>query len=99
MAVFSLFRFFFGALLAMLMAPVCRKLDARKWSRAASVTTCVIILFISLLSIVGIIVAQVVSFKEDLPQIEQKANKLLRSTQSFIEEKFSIPEKKTGSLI
>lgn len=83
----------FGALLAMLMSPLCIRLDKKGWARAASVTVCVLILLIALLSITAIIAAQVSSFREDLPQIEQKANKLISNIQSFIQQKFGFSER------
>jgi predicted PurR-regulated permease PerM len=80
-----------GTLLAMLMAPVCRKLDEKGASRAFSSAVCIIILLLSLCVIAWIISSQIASFMEDINQIQAKAKELLHQVQSFIEAKVKIP--------
>lgn len=89
----------FGALLAMLMAPVCRKLDHRGWRRAASVSASVLILMVALLSMLAIIVAQISSFRQDLPQIQDKLGELIADIQSFIYRKISIPPDEQTAMV
>ncbi|MGC1243772.1 MAG: AI-2E family transporter [Chryseosolibacter sp.] len=78
---------FFAALLAMLMAPVCRRLDSWGFPRALSTLTCILILVAFLAGVVLIISTQITTFSENMTQIKSKGNELLQQVQSFIEEK------------
>jgi predicted PurR-regulated permease PerM len=82
-----------GALLAMLMAPVCRSIDERGFSRAVSCTICILILLVVILFILYIIVAQINSFTENITQLERKTRELLSQLQVFIESHFNIDKK------
>lgn len=82
-----------GALLAMLMAPVCQKLDDKGFNRAASSAICIVILLVALAFIFWVILSQVASFMEDINQIQAKARELLGEVQNFIEAKLKIPKK------
>jgi predicted PurR-regulated permease PerM len=82
---------FFAIMLAMLMAPVCRKLDSKGLPRAISCLVCVFILLIFFLSMMGIMVGQISSFVGDLSQMEQQSNQLLSSLHTYIERRFNIP--------
>jgi predicted PurR-regulated permease PerM len=79
-----------GALMAMLMAPVCRSLDERGCNRATSTTICIVILIVAISGILAIIVAQITSFTEDLGHLRHQMKELLAEVQSFIEVKFNI---------
>jgi predicted PurR-regulated permease PerM len=80
-----------GALLAMLMTPVCQKLEDKGFNRATSSAVSIIILLIFLSLIFWIILSQVASFMEDINQIQAKGKELLREVQIFIEAKVNIP--------
>lgn len=89
----------FGALLAMLMEPVCRKLDEKGWPRSASVTVSVLILLVVLLSVLTVIAVQVTSFREDLPKIEKKANQFFTEIQSLVQEKSGVSQKQQEEIL
>src|SRR5688572_32347443 len=80
---------FLGALFAMLMAPLCRRLD-KKVGRILSSTICTLIVMISLLIILGVGAWQIAVFIEDLPLIRERCTDLLGSIQQFVHERFSI---------
>jgi len=80
----------FACMLAMLMAPLCRKLDAAGWPRALSSFLCVFILLITLLGVLTVISLQVASFTQDLPKLEGKATDLFNRFQAFVENQFNI---------
>ncbi|HMG90417.1 MAG TPA: AI-2E family transporter, partial [Chryseolinea sp.] len=89
---------FLGALFAMLLAPLCRRLD-KKTGRIWSSTICTLIVTISLLIILGVGAWQIAVFIEDLPVIRERSTKLLGSIQQFVYERFSISPKKQESLV
>lgn len=80
----------FGAMLAMLMAPVCSGLDARGLPRTLSVIVCILILLLVFALSIWVVVAQIASFNEDLPLIEQKMRSLAGSLQTTLEKEFRI---------
>jgi predicted PurR-regulated permease PerM len=84
----------FGALLAMLMAPLCRKLDKKGLHRALSTLICILIIVLTIVGIGAVIGGQIASFSKDAPKIEKKSKELMTQGQQFIEEKLGVtPEK------
>jgi predicted PurR-regulated permease PerM len=84
----------FAAMLAMLMAPVCRRLD--KWGahRGVSSFVCIFILLIVLSGMLLIVIAEISSFASEFSAIEKKANDLLSQAQEFVESTFGVePER------
>ncbi len=81
----------FASMLAMLMSPVCSYFDKRGAHRIVSTLICILILLVVFVFVVGVLIAQVTSFKEDLPAIEQKANTIITNIHSYIQGKFQIP--------
>jgi predicted PurR-regulated permease PerM len=88
-----------GALLAMLMAPVCRSLDDKGFPRALSCTVCILILLMAIIAVLAIVVAQISSFTEDITQLQHKAKDLLAELQSFVEEQFKIGKKEQKVIV
>lgn len=91
--------FTLAVLLAMLMSPLCRRLDDRGWHRAVSAAVCVFIVLIFFLLAIGILAAQVTSFIKDISMIEQRTSELLVRLQDFIANRFGIPVEKQSELI
>lgn len=88
-----------AALLAMLMAPLCRRFDQWGFHRALSSFLCVFILLLVVLGILAIIGAQIAAFSEDVNQIEKKSKELIGQCQSYIEKQFGIsPEKQEAAV-
>lgn len=81
----------FAAMLAMLMAPLCRWLDQRRWPRAVACFVCIFILFVVLAGILAIVAAQINTFTQDVSLIREKGEDLLSNVQSYIEHTFNIP--------
>jgi predicted PurR-regulated permease PerM len=89
----------FAAMLAMLMAPICRKLDSIGLKRALSCLACVLILVLVIVGIGAIIKAQFAAFAEDVALIEKKGKELIAQVQSFIEDEFGITQEKQDSVV
>jgi predicted PurR-regulated permease PerM len=89
---------FLGALFAMLMAPLCRRLDKRT-GRALSSTICTLIVMASLMVIFAVGAWQIAVFVEDLPLIRERCNELLSTIKSWVYERFSITPSKQESLV
>ena len=91
--------FTLAILLAMLMAPLCKKLDDRGWHRALSSAACVFIVLIFFLLAIGILAAQLTSFIKDISLIEQRTSELVSRLQDFIANRFGIPVEKQSELM
>lgn len=81
---------FVGALLAMLMAPVCRKLDGWGFHRALSTLCCILILVAVIALVAFVISTQFSTFAENISQIKSKGHELLQNVQSYIEEQIGV---------
>ena len=96
----------FAIMLAMLMAPVCRWLDNKGFSRVFSTIICLLILILVFSLVIWIIAAQLMTFSQQVPLFEEKIESFLHSINIYIEENFNIPasnqqdylEKKTENL-
>ncbi|GEO04811.1 AI-2E family transporter [Adhaeribacter aerolatus] len=85
---------FFAILLAMLLAPVSRKLENWGINRIGATFICMLLFLLFIAAIFGIIAAQAASLAEDLPQIQKKFQQLLDGLQSWIESQFGVaPER------
>jgi predicted PurR-regulated permease PerM len=88
----------FGALFAMLMAPLCRYLD-KKTNRGLSSFICMMIVMVAILIILGVAAWQVASFVEDMPAIKERTEKFITSAQQFIQETFGVSPEKQKSFM
>jgi predicted PurR-regulated permease PerM len=88
-----------GALMAMLMAPVCRSLDEKGFSRALSSTLCILILLVAIIGILYIIIAQINSFMDNITLLERKGKELLHQLQIFVENHFKIDRKRQEVIV
>ncbi len=82
---------FSAILLAMLMAPLCRRLDNKGWHRALSCLACVFLLLLVFLGMMGIMAGQIGGFIGNLEAVEERSKELLSETQTFVERRFEIP--------
>jgi predicted PurR-regulated permease PerM len=83
----------FGALLAMLMAPLCRRFD-KKLPRGLSSFICVFIIALVIAGILTVIGGQIASFSKDFPKMKEKAQSFREDAQKMIEEKLGLPPEK-----
>jgi predicted PurR-regulated permease PerM len=81
----------FAIMLAMLMSPVCRKLDSKGLHRVLSTIICIFILLAVFVFVTGVLIAQIISFRDDLPLIAEKTNSIITSLHDYIEVRYDIP--------
>lgn len=80
----------FASLLAMLMAPVCRRLDGWGLPRALSSLVCVLILLFVIAGIALIISTQFATFADNISQIQTRGKELLEHVQAYIQQQVGI---------
>lgn len=80
----------FAALLAMLMAPVCRRLDGWGFPRALSSLCCILILVVVIAGVAFVISTQISTFAENMSQIQSKGKEMLEQAQSWIQQQIGM---------
>lgn len=89
----------FAAMLAMLMAPLCRKLDSLGLHRALSSLACVLVLVLVIAGVGAIVAAQFSAFAEDIEMITQKGKQMVRQVQGYIDSRFGISPQKQDTVV
>jgi predicted PurR-regulated permease PerM len=91
--------FTFGIILAMLVLPVCKKLESWGWKRGWSVLVCVLLIVAVGVLLLGALVAPVASFNEDLPQLQSTFQQKTAQFQEILARKLNIPVQKQEALL
>ncbi|GAA3934125.1 AI-2E family transporter [Chitinophaga oryziterrae] len=81
---------FFGLLVAMVMYPVCKKLERKGCSRALSTTLSLTIVGLLFAMLLGLLIWQVMVFWHDWPQIAGKLEILIFGLQAWISDQLGI---------
>jgi predicted PurR-regulated permease PerM len=81
---------FFSILFAMLLLPVCRKLEKWGVSRIGSTLLGIFLIILFVVVLLGIIGAQVASLSQDMPKIQAKAQQLIQMTQGWVQSQFGV---------
>ena len=80
-----------GAMMAMLLVPLCRKLEQRKIPRGLAAVGCSLLALVLLLGIGYLLINQIIALGKDMPLIGRKLNDMLNSAHDFISEHFQLP--------
>jgi predicted PurR-regulated permease PerM len=89
----------FAGLLSMLLLPLVKKLEQKKWNRALSVLVAELLFVFSIAIIIGLLWWQLSSLLEDANSLEQKFNQKIAELQQFLSKKFGIPVKKQQEVL
>ena len=90
---------FFAILLAMLLLPVCRKLEQWGMGRVASTFMGIFIILLFISGLIGIIAAQGVSLADDWPKMQQKATQLYADAQMWVQTNYGIGQHEQDSYV
>ncbi len=89
----------FSIFLAMLMTPVSNKLESWGVTRVFSTLISVFLIVISIMAVLSLITAQIVTLTEDLPQIQKRLEEFITSIQGWVENQFGMsPEQQIKAL-
>lgn len=80
----------FAGVLAMLMTPLCVKLEARGIPKALSSFFCILLLLFFFAGIGFVLSTQIAGFAEDLPRIEREIDEQLYYLQEYVQQTFGI---------
>jgi predicted PurR-regulated permease PerM len=81
---------FFGLLVAIVMYPVCKKLEQKGWSRTMTTTLSLVIVVALFAMMLALLLWQVNAFWKDWPLIVHKLEELFLDTQAWIVDKTGI---------
>jgi predicted PurR-regulated permease PerM len=81
----------FAALLAMLLLPLCRKLESWHLGRVTSIVGCLLVVLIILSGFVLLFYTQILSFTQDMDLVEEKLMGKMLLVQEFVEKKTGVP--------
>jgi predicted PurR-regulated permease PerM len=75
---------FFGLLIAMVMYPVCKWLEAKGWGRALAITACLFIVTILFAALLAVMVWQINIFSKDAPALLNKLEGTLQDIKNWM---------------
>jgi predicted PurR-regulated permease PerM len=80
----------FSMLFAMLLYPLCQRLERWKFSRLWAIIVCLLVMVAVLGLLLNFIYSQIMNFAEELPQMAGRANELLEQVQVWVEKTFKV---------
>ena len=89
----------FGALFAMVMIPLAKRLERRGVPRVLAALTCLLVLVAIFSGLIYLLSTQVASFSKDINAIEYQVNVQLEECRRFIEQKVGISYEKQEQMI
>lgn len=81
---------FFGLLIAMIMHPLCKWLEARGLAKSLAITVCLLIIAFLSGALLALLLWQLNAFSKDAPVIMNKLGELLQQFQSWLAASFGI---------
>lgn len=80
----------YGLLIAMVLYPVCLRLEKRRWPRSLSITAGLLIVILLFLALIGLLILQLAYFIKDAPELLAKLKPALSQLQYATETKFNL---------
>lgn len=80
----------YGLLIAMVLYPVCKKLERNKWPRSLAITAALLIVVVLFIALVVLLVIQLNIFRKDLPELLEKLHPSLQQLQQWIASQLGI---------
>ncbi|MFT2009265.1 AI-2E family transporter [Pontibacter sp. 13R65] len=83
-----------GGLFAMLLVPICQRMEKWKLSRAAAALICVFTVVIVLIGLISVLITQIFALANDLPALGEMLTDKLDRARSFATDKFDLSREK-----
>ena len=81
---------FYGLFIAVVLYPVCRRLESRGFPKSLAITTGLLIVFLIFVVLIWLLIAQFNAFLKDLPELKAKLQPALGNLQHWLENNFNI---------
>lgn len=89
----------YSLLLAMLLFPLCRKLESWKLPRVAAIFVCLVVLIGVLAGIVWLVSMQMANFTDDFPKFQDKMNAVIDRAQRMADDQFGLDKTRQNNEI
>lgn len=80
----------YGLLVAMVLYPVCQRLEKRGWPRSLSIASGLFIVILLFLALIGLLVLQMAYFLKDAPELLTRLKPALNQLQYTVESRFNL---------
>jgi predicted PurR-regulated permease PerM len=91
--------FSLSIILAMLMLPICKKLEHWGLNRALAVVICILIILLAMAGAFALLAGQFASFNDDLPKIQTEVEAQLDRFQQWVQEQFKVEPAKQEQML
>ena len=81
---------FFSALLAVLLLPVCRRLEAWGLPRVLAITVCILLVIALLAGLFYVFGSQIIQFRDEIPVFQQKLAAYFDQVQQLLSRRFGL---------
>ena len=78
----------YGLFIAIVMYPICKWLEHKRWSRSLAVTASLGIVIILFAMLIWLLVVEIRVFQQELPDLKEKAAPSFQMLQTWLQEKF-----------
>lgn len=75
----------YGLFIAIVMYPVCKKLERYRWPRSLAVAACLSVVIVLFLALIALLLIQFKAFQDDLPRMKQQLLPSLSELQLWIQ--------------
>lgn len=82
----------YGILIAMVLYPVCLRLEKRGWSKSLAIAFGLIIVILLFFALIGLLILQASYFLKDAPELLTKLKPAVNQLQLFAENNFHLPQ-------
>ncbi len=89
----------FAGILAMLVLPICNKLEEKKVSRGLSIVICLLLIVLVVSSVIFLFTSQLIELSDDFPYIKKRALEKYAEINKFIEQETRISVSKQNSML
>ncbi|TXK36892.1 AI-2E family transporter [Pontibacter qinzhouensis] len=88
-----------GGLFAMLLVPVCQRLERWKLSRSVAALICVFAVVIILIGLISVLITQIFALANDLPELGKMLTAKLDQARTFATDKFDLSREKQNEYV
>lgn len=81
---------FFGLLIAMILYPVCKWLEQRRFPRSVAIAVCLLIVTLLFSGIAALLIWQISVFRQDAPELIKKMQVTVHEAQQWLAESFGL---------
>jgi predicted PurR-regulated permease PerM len=91
--------FALAIILAMLMLPICRKLEQWGFNRSLAIIVCILLILLFIAGMFALLAGQFAGLQEDLPKIKSTVQSQLDKFQQWVQQQLKIPPQQQETML